>query len=580
MTSPEDQDAERALLQLDALGEIAGSLVAGKEFREDAPVYLRMLQGVLLTSHAAVYLFDEAARSLEPIAVRGLSREPMDLDPEAMKKLRQSKGPLAAGSLELGGDSEDLVLALAQHGDLLGAVRLGRKFMGEPYSERDLELLQLIGRNTSLALSCQKMIASYREASLALKQKILEMETVRDVGREIARLRDVDTLCRDILERAVALIATRSGLLCLRDRESGRLLARAEVGFGELFDLACDAPLLRRLPKATDPICREASEAPPSLGAERSVLAAPIRGGGSMLGAILLVDKEGRVGVEEFGEDDSNLLAGLAAQAAVAIENARLHEDALIQERTNKELQLAAEIQRNLLPQAIPDLPGYELAALTFPCHTVGGDSYDFVELPDGRLLLIVADVSGKGIPAALLVFSLNATLRALQGRLSEGVELAKLVAAINDSIYAASIASRFITCFFGILDLERATVTSVNAGHNPPFLLGADGTLRREFTKGGLCLGMFEGARYEQEIAELMPGDVVASFSDGVTEAQASDHLEFGEERLLEVLRDCRGSRAEAMVVAVKERVDAFVGDAPQFDDLTVVILRRLQRD
>ena len=293
---------------------------------------------------------------------------------------------------------------------------------------------------------------------------------------------------------------------------------------------------------------------------------------------MILLDKEGRGGVEEFGSADASLLSGFAAQAAMAIENARLYETALEQERTRRELSLAANIQQNLLPHSMPELHGYELAAHTVACRTVGGDFYDFIPLPEGRYLIVVADVAGKGIPAALLVFTMSATLHALVSELAAGMPLPEFVAKVNESVHRSSTTSRFITAFFGILDPSRGILVSVNAGHNAPLLISEKRDGPVELSEGGLCLGMFDGMSYTQEVTELLPGDLLAMYSDGVTEAQDCEQEEFGVDNLLTALRKDGGASgsAGAAIESVVHAVDAFVKDAGQFDDLTMVVLRR----
>jgi sigma-B regulation protein RsbU (phosphoserine phosphatase) len=189
----------------------------------------------------------------------------------------------------------------------------------------------------------------------------------------------------------------------------------------------------------------------------------------------------------------------------------------------------------------------------------------------------VVADVAGKGIPAALLVFTLNATLHALVGELAGGKPLTEFVSDMNRAVFRSSTSSRFITCFFAILDPARGTIVSVNAGHNAPILMPASRKEHRELRSGGLCLGMFEAPRYQQELSEILPGDTLTLYSDGVTEAMNLEADEFGTDRLLDTLRVRAGQEPGAVVQAVTAAVERHVGAAPQSDDITVVVLRRL---
>jgi sigma-B regulation protein RsbU (phosphoserine phosphatase) len=214
------------------------------------------------------------------------------------------------------------------------------------------------------------------------------------------------------------------------------------------------------------------------------------------------------------------------------------------------------------------DLAGYNAA-----CRTVGGDYYDFLTYPDGRVALIVADVSGKGMPAALLMSSLQARVQVL---FDDPTDLAALVTRLNRIIVANSPANRFISFFIGVLDPNSDRITYVNAGHNPPLLVHHTGTVEK-LEGGGLLLGIFAGATYEQSVAHLEQGDVVVLFSDGVTEASRLDvDEEFGEDRLAAILAELSGDSAKSIIESINQRVQEFTHGAPPADDITLVVARR----
>ncbi|MFN7974296.1 MAG: SpoIIE family protein phosphatase [Acidobacteriota bacterium] len=573
----ETAEGAKALLGLDSLAEIADTLATVEDFHAQGRELLHQVLGTLLAPRGAIYLHDARRGILAPVAARGIPETEVELDAANLPILTARRDPLQGSDLPVPGAlAGDLLAPLCARGTLLGLFRFGAKFMGASYTERDLDLLKVIALNTAVALSHQGLLRTARETSLQLRRKVLEMESLREVGLQISSLLDLDLLCSEILERAVALIAARAGVLLLSQRD-GSLTVRSSFGLAaEPPSLPAGSELSRRMTDADAPFSLVAGGGTLPFGAAESALASAVRMQDRVLGAIVLLDKEGRAGIESFGPEDESLLAGFAAQAAVAIENAQLHKTALEQQRFQRELELAAEIQRNLLPQAMPSLPGYEIAALTRPCRTVGGDYYDFLPLPGGRMLIIVADVAGKGVPAALLVFTLNATLYALVGELSRGGSLVDLVAAANRAIYRSSTTNRFITAFFGILDPATGALVSVNAGHNPPVLVSA-GQPAEGLKRGGLCLGMFEEARYQEETTAIARGDLLCLYSDGVTEAQDAASEEFGGDRLAEALLGAAAAPAAAALSAVDAAVARFVADAPQFDDLTLVMLRRL---
>jgi sigma-B regulation protein RsbU (phosphoserine phosphatase) len=237
-----------------------------------------------------------------------------------------------------------------------------------------------------------------------------------------------------------------------------------------------------------------------------------------------------------------------------------------------RDLEIAREIQRWLLPAVSPVVAGFDLAFATRPANTVSGDYYDAFYRDGGRLLLIVADVAGKSIPAALLMATIQASLRTLA---AAPVALEELVLGLNRYACANSLGGlRFTTAFLGELDLASRTMRYICAGHNPPVLRRAVGELER-LEAGGLPLGVMASARFEQGVITLDSGDLLVVFTDGVTEAENERQEEYGEPRLLEVVRGiCPGAASEALKT-VMSAVDGFVGRTRQHDDITALVMR-----
>jgi serine phosphatase RsbU (regulator of sigma subunit) len=270
-----------------------------------------------------------------------------------------------------------------------------------------------------------------------------------------------------------------------------------------------------------------------------------------------------------FSKEDRELAQTLARQAVAALENARLQRVREEKERQDRELQIAREIQRSLLPSRRPEVPGFDVAAESRPCYEVGGDSYDWIPLGGERLALVVADVAGKGTPASLLMASVHAFVQALAGAAAP----APLVERLNRFLFANTQASRFVTLFYAELDLASRRLAYVNAGHVPPFRLAAGGRESR-LTEGGPALGLLAEAAYDVGEARLERGDVVAVVTDGVTEATSPDDRELGDDRVGEVLRRLSGAGAPAVLEGLVAEVDGWVGPAGCSDDLTALVL------
>ncbi len=270
------------------------------------------------------------------------------------------------------------------------------------------------------------------------------------------------------------------------------------------------------------------------------------------------------------GEDELANLGEAFNEMAVGLEEGR--RTLLEKERLESELALARQIQQRLLPTIPPDVPGLQLAGISVPAREVGGDYYDFLPLSDGRLLVVMADVSGKGAPAALLMSSVRASLHSM---LDDDTELAHLTARLNKFVHSSTSPSEFVTLFVGLIDGHTGRLAYVNAGHEYPFLIRREGRLER-LTEGGLMLGAFPDIRYTEAVVHLDPGDALFLFTDGLTDAYGPEEQMFGEERCEECLRT-HGSRApEQLLHATLSSVDGFVRGAEAVDDITLLAVRR----
>jgi sigma-B regulation protein RsbU (phosphoserine phosphatase) len=267
------------------------------------------------------------------------------------------------------------------------------------------------------------------------------------------------------------------------------------------------------------------------------------------------------------------------AQTALAHEVARLTtaigREMAQRERLNRELEIAREVQERLFPQRLPSVPGLDYCGQCRPAREVGGDYYDFLELPDGRLGIAIGDVSGKGIGAALLMASLEASLR---GQALVAHDLAELMNRVNSLVYEASSANRYATLFYAEYDPRSRQFTYVNAGHNPPIILRKSDAASQVFRleEGGPVIGLLRQC-YRQESFSLEPGDLIVLFTDGVSESMNARDEEWGEDRLIEYAKTCHGLPAFEVMTRILAAADAFTAGASQHDDMTLVVLRTL---
>ncbi len=268
---------------------------------------------------------------------------------------------------------------------------------------------------------------------------------------------------------------------------------------------------------------------------------------------------------EQFIESMGNIMLS-------ALENARLFQEEVQKKRLESELSLATEIQRGLLPSVLPTLQGFSCAATSIPSKHVGGDYYDFIHLADGRLLIAIADVSGKGMPASLLMANVQAALRVLAPL---HMKLDELVSRINAIVYNNTSPDKFVTFFAALFDPETSSFSYINAGHNPPFIMRANGTVE-ELQCGGIILGILENAPpYNTGTVTINNGDAVVMYTDGVSEAMNNNNDEFGEDTLREISLAVRHTDAHTILDTIVVHVHKHADGAPQSDDITLAIIK-----
>ncbi len=402
----------------------------------------------------------------------------------------------------------------------------------------------------------------------------LQTRALLRAGRELAGHLSLAELFEVIMDLSLEAVGANRGVLMALDGEE--LVVRAARGQGFQISSAVRDRVIKEgasvlvVDAQTDQAFRERA----SIVAQnvRSMMAVPLQAKDRVIGLIYL-DSPNMI--QPFTRDDLSLLTVMANVAAIRIEHARLVEVEQAERLLAKELDQAAQIQRGLLPRCAPTIPGLDLAGSTAACRTVGGDYYDFIPYPDGHMAMLVGDVAGKGMPAALLMSSLQARVQVL---FEEYDDLAKRVVRLNKAIASNCPDNRFITFFVCIIDPATGEVTYTNAGHNPPLLVRGAGSYETLGT-GGIILGIMPKFPYQEGKAAMEPGDVLVLFSDGVTEAARPDvDEEFGEERLGELVRQHAHEPAEVIVRAVIEAVAQFTQGAPAADDITVVIAKRLK--
>jgi sigma-B regulation protein RsbU (phosphoserine phosphatase) len=298
----------------------------------------------------------------------------------------------------------------------------------------------------------------------------------------------------------------------------------------------------------------------------RSEMVAPIISNDEVIGVFDLESDD----LNAYSNDDLEVLMLLASQVAIIIEKVMLHEQLIEKQRLESQLEVARQVQLELLPATDPELPGYDISAYNFPTEEVSGDYYDWVKIYDDEIGFVIADVSGKGVPAAILMSFLRASLRAATHiGYAPNISMAK----VNYLLWESIERNQFVTAFYGILDASNGLLAYSNAGHNPPLLLNASEARFIEY--GEQPLGMFPETRYHQHHLRLRAGDVLVLYTDGVTEASNPEGVEFGRERLAEAVKQNYERPARELIASLEMAVLEWTANAGANDDVTFFVIK-----
>ena len=422
--------------------------------------------------------------------------------------------------------------------------------------------------------------AETRRVNRDLDQKVQELRALLDLVRGLAAALEPDAVASLLMLTLAGRWAVRKYALVAR-KEGHPIVVRAKgmtIGGEIAEDDVCG-----QLSEPTRVSDLPAGDMRDKLEEQEAQIIFPLCAGEDVRGSIVLGKRGGGL---VFSDADLEFGAGLVAQAAVAFKNSWFVRETVEREKLEQELELAASIQAKLFPDELPRLADYDIAAHTRPARQCGGDYYDALAIvtPESATpnvgskadsqphLFCVADVSGKGLPASLLMSNMQATLRALLGRTAT---LAELAARTNDLLHATTPSNKYVTAILVRLDPATGEINYVNAGHNGGVLLRADGT--HEWLKPtGTPIGLFPGLDYDEATARLAHGDTLALFSDGIPEAQNTAQDEFGEDRLVEYLNSMREKTSTQTVADVFVQLDDFAAAAPQFDDITIMVIKR----
>jgi len=418
-----------------------------------------------------------------------------------------------------------------------------------------------------------------KQENVRLTRALEELSMLNELAREIGASRDSQGIMDRIIRRSLKSVHAEQAVITMVSEQSlepMKTLVRAMVTSSEHEQFHLSQNLLgwmhlnKKALLSNSPRTDERFRGITWDESINSILCVPLMVKSELKGVLTAYNKKGGGG---FTEEDQRLLAIIAMQSAQVIENARLYEEQQAYIRMQEEVKLASRIQLDLLPKAAPRIDGYDIAGRSIPAQLVGGDYFDFIPMSDERMALCLGDVSGKGLPASLLMANLQATLR---GQTLHDIPVSMRMNRANELLYRSTDPEKFATLFYGVLDIKANNLTFSNAGHENPYLNTTANTSAR-LTTGGTVLGVVDNFPFEEEIVPVGLGDLLVIFSDGITEAFDIDENQFGEKRLEEVIERHKLEPAAAIIEHIVEAVQEFAGEAPQADDLTLVVIKRV---
>jgi sigma-B regulation protein RsbU (phosphoserine phosphatase) len=481
------------------------------------------------------------------------------------------KDPRYSSKLEeqIGFSIDSLIcVPLLRRGNLIGVATVLNKLDGKIFDQADLDVFLSLADQIAIALDNSYL---YRKA----KKKTLEKETLLEVEKSLSSSLDLHKVLELILDSLLKVVKYDAAAIFLIDKRKQQIDHIKARG----FDPALEPDLQLKMGQGLAGWAAQAQKSliVPNVKKDPRYIEARVETESGMV--VPIISNERIIGVfsiesnklDAYDEEDLELLDAFASLAAISIERAREHQEILEKRKLEEELSIARGIQKTFLPKKHPEMPGFDISGINIPSEKVGGDYYDFISIIENQVGIAIGDVSGKGIPAALIMASFRASLIA---EIRNNYAIRSIMFKVNNLLFESTESDIYVTAVYGVLDTKNRIFTFTNAGHNAPIFRRADG--RMEYLiEGGVTLGTFENSKYEERPLSLSPGDVIVLYTDGVTEAKNEEEEEFGTKRLKRVINDSHKLRAAQIQENIYKAVKDFTGNLPQADDLTMIVIK-----
>jgi serine phosphatase RsbU (regulator of sigma subunit)/CRP-like cAMP-binding protein len=498
---------------------------------------------------------------------------------------------------------EEKLLALLHVGDFFGELELidGRNRSARVVAVEDCTLFSL-NKNTFLNLLNQShpfalrvmqvlslrlratdnhFISELEKETQRIQKEFRNMEQLIEATKIVNSTLDLDKLLKLILDTALRIVDGDRGTLYLLDRSkqelwskifigTERVTIRLPLGKGIAGYVAATGETINIIDAYLDPRFNPDIDRRTGYHTQ-TILCMPLRNKeNEIVGVLQMLNKRNG----NFSRDDENFIRALSIHAAIAIDNARLYEAEKEYQQMREEIRLAAKIQHELLPKETPIFPGYDIAGRYLPAKLVGGDCFDFIQGDKTKLVLCLGDVSGKGLPASLLMANVQATLR---GQALAALSPKTCIVNASKLLFRSTASDKFVTLFYGLLDINEHMLFYCNAGHDNPMLFNQRNKIKRLKT-GGVVLGIMDDFPYKEKKTRICPGDLLVIYSDGIVEAMNRKGDFFGEERLIGIIQECRNFTAPQIIDKIFGNVLDYMRGTEQWDDMTMVVVKRYQ--
>lgn len=459
-----------------------------------------------------------------------------------------------------------IIERIESSGKILGVIGLGDKMNKASYAEDEIEFLRTVVNIAAAAVQNSFMIAELQIMNKSLDSRINRLSSLFELSKEFGLIQEEDRIAKSLLYSILGNFLTSQYAIIYKQGTQTKILGStiARPALQKIFSQHNIAGF--RKPLSRESFVSEIHE----LDELPFDLLVPMMHQETSKGILLL----GRKGNKEaYTSEDIDFISSIGGIALISLENKRLFIEALEKQRMEEELEIAKDIQRNLLPQSIPVIGNFEIEAKSISSKQIGGDYYDIIKLDDAQYAIAIADVSGKGVPAALLMANLQAFLKSV---CKQNLSIETATGILNDLVSENTTDGRFITFFWCYLDLVNNSLTYVNAGHNPPILL-RDGKISY-LDKGGMIFGVMKTMiPYEAGTIQLQKDDVLVLYTDGVSEAKNSDDMEYSEERLESLVTKVGNLSAREVLGGILADVHVFVKECSQSDDITLVVFKHV---